>query len=240
MKLLVIIPCYNEESGIAKTVNEVRAALSKTTLSWDILVINDKSTDRSIAVIKELKVNHIDLVINLGIGGAMQTGFKYALENDFDIAVQIDGDNQHDPNYLDKIVKPIELGDAGVVIGSRFVDKEGFQSSRMRRAGIKYFSWLNKTLIGIKIYDSTSGFRALGKEAISIVNYYYPEKYPEPESIILYGLSGIKIAEVPVIMREREGGESSIRGLKTLLYMFKVTLGTLFLFIRMKYRKRIK
>ena len=238
IKILVILPCFNEEANINKTVNELNNVLqSDDKIFYDVIVINDCSTDNSILEINKTNTNHIDLPINLGIGGAMQTGYIYAKANNFDIAIQLDGDGQHNPNFISTIITPILNNEANVVIGSRFVDKVGFQSSSLRRVGIKYFSWLNKKLVGITVLDSTSGFRALDKKAIDKVCEYYPEKYPEPESIILYALSNFKIKEVPVEMRAREGGKSSITGLKSLFYMFKVTLGTLFLYIRLKSNK---
>lgn len=238
IRVLIIIPCYNEAENIAKTVNELKATLtSNDTINYDIVVINDCSTDNSINEINKTKVNHIDLPINLGIGGAMQTGFLYAKENNFDIAIQLDGDGQHLPEYIPTIIDPIINGEANIAIGSRFFSKTGFQSTSLRRVGIKYFSKLNNLLVGVKILDSTSGFRALDKKAINSVCEYYPEKYPEPESIILYSFKGLKIIETPVKMRAREGGKSSITGFKSLFYMFKVTLGTLFLYIRLKSNK---
>lgn len=239
MKILIIIPCYNESANIVKTVTELKKSICIIeNHSIEILVINDSSTDDSVDKIKSLHIPYIDLPINLGIGGAMQTGFLYARANQYDIAIQLDGDGQHDASYLVNIINPIAKKEANVVIGSRYIDKTGFQSSSMRRFGIKYFSKLNKLLVGITILDSTSGFRALDKKTIEEVCIYYPEKYPEPESIILYTLRGLTIKEVPVKMRAREGGKSSITGLKTAFYMFKVTLGTLFLYIRLKSAKK--
>lgn len=237
-KVLIILPCFNEEANIHKTITELNQVLkSNDEVRYDILVVNDSSTDNSIKEINKTNTNHIDLPINLGIGGAMQTGYLYAKENNFDIAIQLDGDGQHNPSFIPTIITPIINNEANIVIGSRFIDKVGFQSTSLRRVGIKYFSWLNKILVGITVLDSTSGFRALDKKTIREVCEYYPEKYPEPESIILYALRDLKIKEVPVEMRAREGGKSSITGFKSLFYMFKVTLGTLFLYIRLKSKK---
>lgn len=239
MNILVIIPCYNEAENIVKTISALQKAIRHITEhSITPLVINDCSTDDSIDKIKSTGVNFIDLPINLGIGGGMQTGYLYAQKHGFDIAIQLDGDGQHDPDYLQHIITPIANNEANVVIGSRYINKTGFQSSSIRRFGIKYFSKLNKLLVGIKVLDATSGFRALDKKAIKEVCLYYPEKYPEPESIILYAMKGLTIKEVPVVMKAREGGKSSITGLKTAFYMFKVTLGTLFLYIRLKSQKK--
>ena len=154
----------------------------------------------------------------------VQTGYKYALENGYDIAIQIDGDGQHDTAYLDKVVKPIEEGKADIAIGSRFIDKEGFQSSGARRAGIKILSILIQMCCGTKVYDVTSGFRAVNRNYIKMYANDYPTDYPEPEAIVQASLDGAKITEVPVIMKERESGTSSINSWKSVYYMIKVSL----------------
>lgn len=234
-RILIIIPCYNEQYAIVDTISLLQQAITKLPqYECKILVVNDGSKDESLQKIQETGVQYLDLSVNLGIGGAMQTGYQYAKKHHFDIAIQLDGDGQHNPNFISNLVLPIINKEANVVIGSRFIDKQGFQSTSLRRKGITYFSWLNKALVGVKILDTTSGFRALDKKAINNVCEYYPEAYPEPESIILYVFHHLKIKEVPVKMNHREGGKSSITGIKTLFYMFKVTLGTLFLYFRLK------
>lgn len=237
--ILVIIPCFNEAATIASTLRELQDVLVNTIdIYYEILVINDCSTDKSLEEIKKIKVNYIDLPINLGIGGTMQTGYMYAQKNNFDIAIQFDGDGQHDPIFISKIVNPIIEKKANVVIGSRFLKKEGFQSSFLRRLGIQYFSFLNSLLVKTKILDTTSGFRALDTKAIEAVCNYYPDNYPEPEIIVLFAKNNYKLLEVPVLMRARTGGVSSISGFKTLFYMFKVSIGSLFLYIRLKSSRR--
>lgn len=238
LKVLIVIPCFNEEDSIASTVEEVREKLaSNSDVIFEPIVINDASTDRSLSVVQNIGVNHIDLPVNLGIGGAVQSGYLYAQANDFDIAVQLDGDGQHNPSYIKELIQPIISDDADVVIGSRFISKKGFQSTRLRRFGIKYFSWLNDVMVNVKILDTTSGFRAINRNVINTVCEYYPEKYPEPESIILYSFHSYRITEIPVEMRGRSGGKSSITGFKSLFYMFKVTVGILFLYIRLKSKR---
>lgn len=162
--------------------------------------------------------------INLGIGGAVQTGYKYAKDKGYDIAVQIDGDGQHDIAYLEKMLPMLEDGEADVVIGSRFIDKEGFQSSFARRTGIKLLSWLIFICTGKMIKDVTSGYRAVNKRFIDIYARYYPMDYPEPEAIVSAVMHRGKIMECPVVMREREEGESSINFVKSVYYMIKVSL----------------
>ncbi len=235
LKVALIIPCFNEEESIFSLFSEIKNTRFSEELVITPIFINDCSNDNSKQILLDRFIEFIDLPVNLGIGGAVQTGFKYALRNGFDVAVQMDGDGQHPPSELQKILNLIINNEADVVIGSRYLTKEGFQSSSLRRAGINYFKWLNKKLVGITVFDSTSGYRALNRKALEIVADYYPDEYPEPEAIILYALNGLKIKEVPVTMRERQGGSSSIRTYKTVYYMFKVTLGTIFLYIRLKF-----
>ncbi|RIV22287.1 glycosyltransferase family 2 protein [Fibrisoma montanum] len=232
-RVLVVVPCYNEEAVIAAVVSDIYQVKAHHQLRLDVLVVNDCSTDRSIDIIRTLPCLYLDLPVNLGIGGAMHAGYKYAWRNGYDIAVQMDGDGQHPANQLMTILTPILDNQADVVIGSRFIEKEGFQSSAMRRVGINYFRRLNQALIGQTIYDSTSGFRAFNRRTLEIVNRYYPDEYPEPEAIVLFGLSKLHIQEVPVIMRERQGGVSSINSSKALYYMLKVSLGILFVYARL-------
>lgn len=235
LKVAIVIPCYNEQDNVLSLYNEISSLQYSSSYQIEPIFINDCSKDNTQEVLAQHGIKHIDLPVNLGIGGAVQTGYKYALRNEFDIAVQMDGDGQHPPAELEKVLLPILNNEADVVVGSRYLTKEGFQSSTLRRIGINYFKWLNKKLVGVTVNDSTSGYRALNKKALEIVSEYYPDEYPEPEAVILYSLNNLRIAEVPVTMRERQGGESSIRTYKTVYYMFKVTLGTIFLYIRLKF-----
>lgn len=233
LRILVVVPCYNEEAAIASVVTDINRVKKMNELSLDILVVNDCSTDSSMAVVQSLNCLHIDLPVNLGIGGAMHAGYRYAYERGYDVAVQMDGDGQHPANELIKILRPIFSDEADVVIGSRFIEHAGFQSTGMRRIGISYFRWLNQLLIGQIVHDSTSGFRAFNRRTLAVVSRYYPDEYPEPEAIVQFGLSNLRIREVPVIMRERQGGVSSIKSSQALYYMLKVTLGILFVYVRL-------
>ena len=165
--------------------------------------------------------------MNLGIGGAVQTGYLYAARNGYDIAVQVDGDGQHDPKFLSKMAEFIEAEHADMVIGSRFINREGFQSSGARRVGIKYFTMLIKLLTGAKITDPTSGLRMVNREIIEFFAEEYPKDYPEPESVVAILRRKKKVLELPVIMRERSGGVSSISMKKSVYYMIKVSLAIL-------------
>jgi len=218
--VLLIIPCYNEQETIAGLYKEIK---EKT--SYDVLVINDCSTDNSRTVLQNEKIPYLNLPMNLGIGGAVQTGYRYALKNGYDIAVQLDGDGQHDPGQVEKIVKPIEKNEADLIIGSRYINKTGFQSTVMRRFGIKFFSLLIFCLSGKRITDATSGFRAANRKTMQIFGKYYANDYPEPESNMLALRNKLRVNEVPVTMRERQGGVSSIKYLQPVYYMLKVSIG---------------
>ncbi|WP_413307047.1 glycosyltransferase family 2 protein [Bacillus sp. 1P10SD] len=218
MKVLVIVPAYNEEQGIKHVVESF-----KNINNVDILVINDCSKDKTSIVCRDFGLKVIDLPTNLGIGGAVQTGYKYALLNGYDIAIQVDGDGQHNPSYIKELIKPIIAGEADLVIGSRYLEHKGFQSSFFRRLGINYFSLLIKLLQKKKITDPTSGFRAANKKVIELFSNRYPIDYPEPESIVYLLRNNYQIEEIPVVMNERVGGESSINAFKSVYYMIKVS-----------------
>lgn len=237
MKIAAIVPAYNEEKAIAAVVNDINILAQAEKLLITVVVVNDCSTDSTAEIISKLNCVPLNLPVNLGIGGAVQTGFKYAFENGYDYAIQIDGDGQHPPTEIPKLVCAATDNSFDVVIGSRFIEKSGFQSSALRRFGINYFKWMNRFLVGVNVTDSTSGFRLINRKAMEIVIDYYPDEYPEPEAIILYSLKNLKIAEVSVLMKERQGGVSSINSVSSIYYMFKVTLAIIFTFIRIKFKK---
>lgn len=217
-KVLVIIPAYNEADSISKTVESVIA------MGYDYVVVNDGSRDETLSICKKNRFNILDLSQNLGIGGAVQAGHKYAYRYGYDIDIQVDGDGQHDPSYIPALVHEIENG-ADLVIGSRFIgDNNGFKSTQLRRVGILWLSSWLKLLTGARVKDPTSGFRASGQRAIKLFAESYPTDYPEPDSIATAIRKGLSVREVSVEMRERQGGESSIYGLSSLYYMVKVTL----------------
>lgn len=219
-KVLLIIPAYNEEKNIERVVDNIIQNYPQ----YDYIVINDGSGDATRDVCRARGYQYLNLSINLGIGGAVQTGYKYAKDKGYEIAVQIDGDGQHDIAYLEKMLPMLENKEADIVIGSRFINKEGFQSSVARRVGIKLLSWLIFICTGNKIKDVTSGFRAVNKRFIDIYASYYPIDYPEPEAIVAAVMNRGKIMECPVVMREREEGQSSISFVKSVYYMIKVSL----------------
>lgn len=224
-KVLVIIPAYNESENIQKVIND----LKKWAPSMDYIIVNDCSKDSTLSVLQKADAKYLDLPINLGIGGGVQTGYLYAMKNEYDIAIQMDGDGQHNAKYLNALIEPIIEKRADFVIGSRYLQHEGPQSSFFRRIGIKFLSFLIKICTGIKIYDVTSGFRAVDKTLINLFAHEYAQDYPEPEAIVLAAQNNTKIMEVPVLMNERERGKSSISGVRTIYYMIKVSLSIILL-----------
>lgn len=224
MKVLVIIPAYNEEKSIVKVCTDLEKEKNNVNFTLDYIVINDGSTDSTGKICKENNFPVINLVHNLGIGGAVQTGYKYALKNDYDIAIQFDGDGQHDAGFIKKLVDPIENGEVEMTIGSRYIEElSDFKSTKIRQLGIKFLSMILKITTNKKIYDMTSGFRAVNKDIIRIFASDYPNDYPEPETLVAVIKKGYKVKEVAVKMHEREHGKSSITPLKSIYYMVKVS-----------------
>ncbi|HEP1433341.1 glycosyl transferase 2 family protein [Streptococcus pyogenes] len=223
MKKLIIIPAYNESSNIVNTIRTIESDAP----DFDYIIIDDCSTDNTLAICQKQGFNVISLPINLGIGGAVQTGYRYAQRCGYDVAVQVDGDGQHNPCYLGKMVEVLVQSSVNMVIGSRFITKEGFQSSFARRIGIKYFTWLIALLTGKKITDATSGLRLIDRSLIERFANHYPDDYPEPETVVDVLVSHFKVKEIPVVMNERQGGVSSISLTKSVYYMIKVTLAIL-------------
>ena len=225
-KVLIIVPAYNESGNVGRTVAQLRAQ----NISLTVLVVNDASLDKTVREAKEAGALVASLPFNLGIGGAVQTGFQYALKEGFTWAVQVDGDGQHDARFLKNLLNPVQKGDADLVIGSRFLPPHlGYQSSFIRRVGIQFFANLISRLTGYRITDPTSGFRAVNQKLIRVFAENYPHDFPEPEAIVLARMHRARVLEVPVEMRERMRGVSSIRYLKTLYYMIKVTFAILLL-----------
>lgn len=232
MKVLVIIPAYNEEKNITQVVDNLKSICP----SYDYIVINDESKDNTLQVLQNNKYNYLNMPINLGIGGVIQCGYQYAWENVYDIAIQLDGDGQHDPRYLCKAVSLIEEGKADIVIGSRFISKEGFQSSFMRRFGIKFLSTLIKVVCGANVKDVTSGYRIVNRKFIGVYAREYAQDYPEPEAIVAAKMYKARIKEIPVVMSERAEGESSISAMDSVIYMVKVSLAIIFYRFSFKFR----
>ena len=230
-KILITIPAYNEVGNVGRTVQEIISS----SISVDILVVDDGSSDATAHEARQTPALVASLPFNLGIGGAVQTGFRYALQEGYPYVVQMDGDGQHDTAYLKELLAPVFQGEADMTIGSRFIGPFlGYRSSFVRRIGINFFAHLISFLTGYSITDPTSGFRAYNTRAIKIFAENYPYDFPEPEAIVVAQRAGLRIKEVPVQMRKRTIGVSSIRYMKTLYYMIKVTVAILLDMVKCK------
>ena len=234
-RILAIVPAYNEEHSITKVIEELRSI----ELNLDILIVNDGSDDNtSGAARKTGNVKVIDLPLNLGIGGAVQTGFIYARQNNYDIAIQFDGDAQHVASEIEKIIAPIISGEADVAIGSRFLENRGnYKADFVRKLGIIIFQVVNSVLNRKTITDCTSGFRSYNKKTIKFLSEYYPVDYPEPEAVILLLKNGFVLKEVMVEMRQRWNGISSISYFDGMYYMIKVLLAIFMTALRTRNKK---
>ena len=227
---VAIVPAFNEEASIAGVVGEL--------LAYDpglrVVVVDDGSTDRTAEIARSAGAKVLSLPFNLGIGGAVQTGFRYAWEQGFDVAVRADGDGQHDPAELDAILRPVLADEADVAVGSRFIDSDGYRSSRSRRAGIRLLAWIVSALTRQRITDPTSGFQAANRLGIRLFAADYPHDYPEAEATVMVFKHRLRLQEVPVKMRARESGRSSITTLRSVYYMVKVVLAIFVALFRRK------
>jgi len=218
-RVVCVVPAFDEEGSVGDVVRELR----DRPIAPEVVVVDDASRDRTAAVARAAGATVLSLPANLGIGGAVQTGFRYALARGADAAVQVDGDGQHPPAELDRLVQPVLDGEADVVIGSRFLADGGFRSTAPRRAGIAVLATTLRLLTGRRFTDPTSGYRAFSRRVLEAFAREYPEDYPEPESLLpLVRELKARIVEVPVEMRARRAGRSSIRGPMSLYYMAKV------------------
>ncbi|MCC3375862.1 glycosyltransferase family 2 protein [Cohnella sp. REN36] len=221
--VLIIVPAFNEAAGIRRVIAWIRDAVPYA----DILVVNDGSTDETGALAAEEGALVVNLSNNLGIGGAVQTGYRYAAANGYAYAAQMDGDGQHNPADFADMLKALQESGADMVVGSRFLAKQGFQSTFARRIGIEVLSRLLTGLLRRKVSDPTSGYRLCGRRALSLFAQDYPTDYPEVEALVLLDNHGLTFREVPVVMKERLAGTSSISSLKSVYYMIKVILAVL-------------
>lgn len=231
LKKLIIIPAYNESECIEKTIENIQ----KNAKDFDYIIINDCSTDNTREICERNGFHIINLPVNLGIGGAVQTGYIYGIRYGYDMAVQVDGDGQHDAAFLQKMAECLEETGADMVIGSRFIEKQGFQSTGARRIGIRFFTWLIRLMTGKTVTDPTSGLRMVNRKVMAKFAKDYPKDYPEPETAVTVLHCGMKIKEIPVVMKERAGGVSSISMKKSVYYMVKVSMAIII--ERMRRRK---
>ena len=219
-RVLIIVPAYNEEASIERVIEGVGVELPHA----DVLVVNDGSTDRTSDKARKGGAIVMDLPFNLGIGGAMQAGYKYADGKGYEIAVQVDGDGQHDPKEIPKLLDVLEKKEADMAIGSRFIGESFYKGSAMRKLGISILAQAISIMTGQKVTDPTSGFRAANRKAIRVFALSYPQDYPEPEVLVLLSRCGLKVKEIPATVYQREFGESSITKIKAIYYMVKVLL----------------
>lgn len=220
LRSIAIVPAYNEAESLGTVLEEIRAADP----DLDVVVVNDGSTDASANVAAAAGAAVVSLPFNVGIGGAVQTGYQYALEHGFEVAIQVDGDGQHDPREIAEVLEPILEGRADLVVGTRFVTGGGYRGTRLRRVGIRIFAAVVSLLVGQRVSDTTSGFRAVNGRALKLFAAEYPHDYPEVESIVLLSRHHLRMLEVPVQMRVRETGNSSITAMRSAYYMIKVLL----------------
>jgi len=220
LRTLAIVPAYNEGDSIGTVLGEIRSAEPEL----EIVVINDASTDSTAKVASAAGVSVVNLPFNVGIGGTVQTGYQYALEHGFEVAIQVDGDGQHDPREIPRLLEPLLEGRADIVVGTRFAAGGGYRGTRLRRVGIHIFAAIVSLLVRARVTDTTSGFRAVNRKAIALFAADYPHDYPEVEATVLAVRHGLRMIEVPVQMRVRETGSSSITALRSVYYMIKVLL----------------
>jgi hypothetical protein len=221
---VAIVPAWNESGAIGKVVDEITGFDP----AIDVVVIDDCSTDDTAEVAESRGATVLRLPFNVGIGGAVQTGFRYALEEGYDVAVRLDGDGQHAASEITKILGPVDAGDADLVIGSRFVDPDGtYRPPFARRIGIGVFARLVSILGGQRVTDTTSGFVALDRAGIELFAREFPHDYPEVEATLVALRSGLRVTQVQVDMRERTTGSSSITFVRSLYYIIKVMLALL-------------
>jgi glycosyltransferase involved in cell wall biosynthesis len=222
-KTLVIIPALNEEASIAQVVTNVRQHLPAA----EVVVVNDGSTDHTAECAEAAGAIVLNLPYNVGIGASVQTGFIFASANGYDIALRSDGDGQHEPGDLRRLVEALQAGGADMVIGTRFIEHRGYQASLPRRAGILLLARLISAILRQPITDPTSGLAAFNRRAIQLFARVYPHDYPEPEGLVVAHRAGLHIREIPVMMKPRYAGRSSITSLRSIYYMLKVILAIL-------------
>jgi glycosyltransferase involved in cell wall biosynthesis len=220
LRRVAIVPALNEEESVGRVIDEIRAFDQ----GFEVVVVDDGSVDRTAEIARSRGARVVKLPFNLEIGGAVQTGFRYASENGFELAVRVDGDGQHDPAELARIVEPVLLDQADIVVGSRFAETGGYRPSRSRRIGIRILAWTVSMIARQRVTDPTSGFQALNRRAIRLFAADYPHDYPEVEAVVMVSRHRLRLTEVPVRMRERSGGRSSITAFRSVYYMVKVTL----------------
>jgi glycosyltransferase involved in cell wall biosynthesis len=223
VRTLAIVPALNEEHAVGRVIAEIRQYDPRV----EVLVVDDGSTDRTALVAEAEGARVVRLPFNLGIGGAMQTGFRYAFEHGFALAVQVDGDGQHTPAEIPKLLAPLYADQADMVVGSRFTGERSYRAPFFRRLGIALFAAVVSLIARQRVTDTTSGFRAVNRKGIALFAADYPHDYPEVEATLMVHRHELRLVEVPVAMRGRETGRSSITPIRSVYYMIKVLLAIL-------------
>ena len=226
--VLVIVPAHNEEASLARTLDELRC----TAPSMDVLVVDDGSRDATSRIAREHGVAVVRHPINLGVGGALQTGFRWAVDHGYDVGVQLDADGQHDPAYLQALTDPVRQGACDVSIGSRYVSRSAYRAPATRRLGMLLFSAVVRMVVGQRITDTTSGFRAYGRRVMEVCQHEFPKDFPDAPLLIALSRRGFRLREVPVEMRERQAGKSFYTLGKSLYYPYKNLLASLMAWIQ--------
>ena len=219
---LAIVPALDEQDSVAEVVREVGSLPG-----IDVLVIDDGSRDETAAVARAAGAQVVSMPFNVGIGGAVQTGYMWALEHGYSVAIQVDGDGQHPAVEVQRLVDAVRKGEADLVIGSRFLGEGSYRAPFARRVGIRLFASVLSAILRVRVTDTTSGFRAGGREAIALFARAYPHDYPEVETVLVAHRAGLRVTELPVQMRIRQGGVSSITPFRAGYYMVKVLLAIL-------------
>ncbi len=218
---LLILPAHNEASNLPRVIPEARAAAP----GWDLVVIDDGSRDNTAAVAASLGAEVVTLPVNLGYGGAVQTGFRYAVEHGYDLAVVMDSDGQHDPAGIHLLAEVVRSGEADVAVGSRFRGRMAYHQPWVKRVGMRLFAWTVSKITGREVTDPTSGFQALNRDALRFFAYdNYPVDYPDADTLLVLHYAGFRVVEAPVTMRERLSGVSMHSGWKPFYYVFKMWL----------------
>ena len=227
-RVLVIIPAHNEQDSLPQTLAEVRAKAAGV----DLLIVDDGSRDATAQVARDAGVDVVKHPVNLGVGGALQTGFRYAVEHGYDIGVQLDADGQHDPAFLAALLAPVIAGTCDVSIGSRYVEATGYRAPWNRRIGMLMFQFVVKLALGRRITDTTSGFRAYSRPVMQVCQHDFPKDFPDAPLLIALARRGFRLSEIPVVMRERQAGQSFYTLGKQLYYPYKNLLASIMALIR--------
>ena len=235
---MIIIPAFNEEQALGGVLDEIRALPDDLGVAIDTVVVDDGSADRTAAVAAAGGARVLRLCGNVGIGAAVQSGLRLACREGFDFAAQIDGDGQHPPGELRRLLEPaLAVAAPDLVIGTRYLEGNGFRSTALRRIGSGWLRLMLRIVARLRVTDPTSGFRLYGRRALALFDETYPYDFPEPESLAVARAAKLSIIEVPVTMRERQGGQSSISAFGSVYYMFKVTIAVVLAYVRARGRK---